>query len=119
MIGDKKSAMRLARKIWFPIIFGLLITAVLFLLGIVYGKSGDGLFSILLFPYTSLLALVVPNSSVVLATAFGYIFFLLQYPTYCTILNVALNKGEFYKRFIILLAVHVAFSTICLMVYQH
>lgn len=92
---------------------------IMFLIGIVYSKSGYGTFSILFFPYTSFLALVVPNSSDALATTFGYILFLLQYPTYCTILNVALNKGEFYKRFVALLAVHVTFSVICFMVYRH
>jgi len=63
------------RKLWFPILLGLLLTAVLFLLGIVFSKSGSETFSIIFFPYTSLLGVALPNISGSFAVVFGYTLF--------------------------------------------
>ena len=101
------------KKLWLPLVCGLLLTAVLFSIGVIYGKSGGETFSILFFPFTSLLGLIPANDSSKLAVAVGYTLFFLQYPLYCVILKIALDSGKFYKWLLALLGLHVVCSIIC------
>lgn len=106
------------RKLWFPILIGLLLTAALFPLGMVFSKSGGESFSIIFFPYTSLLGLALPNASGSFAVVLGYALFLLQYPIYCIILKLALDRGKFYQRLVSLLGLHILFVFICFAIFR-
>ena len=101
------------KKLWPTFLLGLLLTAVLFPLGVIYGKSGSETFSIIFFPFTSLLGLILPGNSSNLAVALGYTLFFLQYPLYCIILKIALDSGNFSKGLLTLLGLHVICSLIC------
>jgi hypothetical protein len=101
------------RKFWLPLLLGLLLTAVLFPLGVIYSKGGGETFSVIFFPFTSLLGLV-PNGANKLVTALGYILFFLQYPLYGVILKIALDRGKFYKGLLVLFGLHIMCSLIAL-----
>ena len=107
------------KKLWLAFLLGLLLTAALFPLGVIYGKSGGETFSIVFFPFTSLLGLLLPSDSGNLAIALGYTLFFLQYPLYCVILKTALDSGKFYKRLLALLGLHVMCSLICFAIFYH
>jgi hypothetical protein len=106
------------RRLWLPLLLGLLLTAVLFTLGVIYSKSGGAIFSIIFFPFTSLLGLILPGDSSNLAVALGYTLFLLQYPLYGVILRIALDGGKFYKRLFALLSLHLMCSLISFTIYR-
>jgi len=106
------------RKLWFPILFGILLTAALFPLGVAFSKSGSETFSFIFFPYTSLLGLVLPTDTGSIAIAVGYALFFLQYPVYGVILKLALDKGKIYRRLLFLLALHVMVALVCFAAYQ-
>ena len=106
------------RKLWFPILLGLLLTAVLFPLGIVFSKSDGGNFSIIFFPYTSLVGLVLPTNAGRVAVALGYASFFLQYPLYGALLKIALDRGKFYKWLLLLLGIHSLLALVCFVIYR-
>jgi hypothetical protein len=106
------------RKLWIPILLGLLLTLILFPLGIVFSKSGGELFSIIFFPYTSLLGFVLPNNSGSIGIALGYASFFLQYPLYGAILKIALDRGKFYKWLLLILGLHVLVALACFVIYR-
>jgi hypothetical protein len=107
------------RQLWFPVLLGLLLTAALFPLGIVFSKGGGEIFSIIFFPYTSLLGLALPNVSRSFASFWGYSLFFLQYPIYGVILKNALDRGRFYQGLLSLVGLHVLVAAICLAVFRH
>jgi hypothetical protein len=102
------------RKFWLPLLLGLLVTVVLFPLGVIYSKGGGETFSIIFFPFTSLLGLILPSGANKLAIALGYTLFFLQYPLYGVILKIALDRGKFYKGLLSLLGLHIMCSLIAL-----
>jgi hypothetical protein len=106
------------RKLWLPILLGLLLTAILFPLGIVFSKSGGELFSILFFPFTSILGFVLSNNSGILGVASGYASFFLQYPIYGAILKTALDRGKFYKWLFLLVGLHTLVALACYVIYR-
>ena len=105
------------KKLWPTLLLGLAVTAVLFPMAVIYGKSGGETFSIIFFPFTSLLGLILPGNSSNLAVALGYTLFFLQYPLYCVILKIAFDRGNFYKGLLTLLGLHVMCSLICFTIY--
>ena len=106
------------KKLWLPLLLGVLLTAVLFSIGVVFSKSGGETFSILFFPFTSLLGLILPSVSSNLAVALGYTLFLVQYPLYSVILKIALDRDKFYQWLLALLGLHVLCSIICFTIYN-
>lgn len=106
------------KKLWLPLLLGLLLTAVLFPMGVIYGKSGGETFSIIFFPFTCLLGFILPSDSSNLAVALGYTLFFCQYPLYCVILKIALDRGKFYKPLLALLSLHIVCSLICFTIYR-
>ena len=106
------------RKLWFPVLLGLLLTAVLFPLGIVFSKDGGEAFS-LIFPYTALLSVALPTRSSTFAVILGYSLFFLQYPVYGIILNMALDRGKFYQGLLSLLSLHVIVAVSCFATLRH
>ena len=101
------------RKLWFPILIGLLLTAALFFPGMVFSKSGGESFSIIFFPYASLLGLALPNASGSFAVALGFALFFLQYPIDGIMLKLALDRGKFYQWLASLLGLHILAAFIC------
>ena len=77
------------KRLWPSLLFGVLLTAVLFSMDVIYSKSGGETFSILFFPFTSLLGLILSSDSSNLAVGLGYTLFFLQYPLYSVILKIA------------------------------
>ena len=106
------------RKLWLPILLGLMLTAILFPLGVVFSKSGGELFSIIFFPFTSILGSALPNNSGGLGITLGYATFFLQYPVYGAILKTALDRGKFYKGPLLLLGLHTLVALVCFVIYR-
>lgn len=77
------------------------------------------MFSIIFFPYVSLLGLSLPNDSGSLQVATGYTLFFVQYPVYGVILWPALKSGKFYRRLLTLLLLHFIVAGACLALYYH
>ena len=100
------------------LLLGVLLTGVLFLLGVIFSKSGGETFACIFFPFTSLLGLILPRDSSNLAVALGYSVFFLQYPVYFVILKIALDSGKFYKALLALLGLHAMCSVICFAIYR-
>jgi hypothetical protein len=106
------------RRLWLPLLLGLLFSAVLFSLGLVFGQSGGDLFSIIFFPYTSILGLALPNAPGSIRAALGYASFFLQYPLYSAILRIALDRGKFYKGLLLISGLHILVALACFVIYR-
>jgi len=104
------------RKFWLPILLGFFLTAILFPLGIVFGKSGE-LFSLIFFPFTAILAFAFPTNSGSVGVALGYASFFLQYPIYSVTLKAALDRGKFFKWLLLLLGLHALVALACFVTY--
>lgn len=101
------------KHLWLPFAIGLLLTAVLFYFGIIFSKGGDRTFSLIFFPYTSLLELIPHRDSGGPGRVLGYSIFFLQYPIYGLLLGSAFQRGDFYRWLLIILAAHILLSIIC------
>jgi len=106
------------RRLWLPTLLGLLFTAILFPLGIAFSKSGGELFSIIFFPYTSLLGFILPSNSGSIGVALGYASFFLQYPLYMAILKIALDRGKVYRWMLLILGLHILIAGVCFVIYR-
>lgn len=100
-------------SLWLPLLIGVLLTAVLFYIGIIYSKSGDLTFSFLFFPYTSVLDVILPDKSGGLGVVLGYGSFFLQYPLYAVILGAGYSRGKLAGRLLLLLGSHILLSLVC------
>jgi hypothetical protein len=107
------------KRLWLPILLGVLFTAILFPLGIVFSKSGGETFSIIFFPYTSLLGLTLLNASGSIGVILGYALFFLQYPLYGAMLKIALDRSKFYRGLLLLLSLHIVVVLVCFAIYRH
>lgn len=108
------------KQLWLPVLLGLLWTAVLFPIGVIYGKGGRETFSIIFFPFTSLLGLFTsPDAPNNLAITLGFILFIFQYPLYCVILKLALDRGKFYNSLLALLGFHIMCSLFGFSIYSN
>ena len=106
------------KKLWFPLLFGVLLTAVLFSIGVVLSKGGGETFSIVFFPFSSLLGLILPSGSSNIAFALGSTLSFVQYPLYFVMLKIGLDRDKFYKWLLALLGIHVLCSLICFAIYN-
>ncbi len=100
-------------SLWLPLLIGVLLTAVLYYFGIIYGKSGGLTFSFIFFPYTSVLDVVFPGKPSGWGVALGYGCFFLQYPLYGIILGAGYGRGTLAGWLLLLLGSHILLSLVC------
>lgn len=105
------------RKLLLPILLGVLLTVLFFLISMPLSKSGSGVPTIIFFPYASVFSLFLINYPAPVTFVLAYALFFLQYPLYGAILGNALGSSGFYKRLLILVALHVLLVAVCLRVY--
>ena len=106
------------RKLLLPILLGVMLTVILFVLGVPFSKSGAAVFPAIFFPYASMFSFIAQSFPRWMAAGLIYGLLFLQYPVYGAILGNASGDSRFYKRLLLLLALHASSVVVCLLIYK-